>query len=76
IGALRGKSIYVAVGNGLPDLSLGVKGIASPVGGALERAALRCTEAFKQTADRAGVKITYNFRQGLHSWGYWNEDLH
>nr|WP_245551845.1 alpha/beta hydrolase family protein [Gordonia aichiensis] len=76
IGALRGKSIYVAVGNGLPDLSLGVKGIASPVGGALESAALRCTEAFKQKADRAGVKITYNFRQGLHSWGYWNEDLH
>ncbi|NKY94955.1 alpha/beta hydrolase [Gordonia sputi] len=76
IAALRGKPIYVAVGDGLPDLSLGLAGIASPVGGALERAALECTTAFKQKADQAGVKITYNFRQGLHSWGYWNQDLH
>lgn len=76
IAALKGKPMYVAVGNGLPDLRLGVAGIASPVGGALEGAALHCTQEFKKRADSAGVPITYDFREGLHSWGYWNIDLH
>lgn len=75
IAALRGKSLYVAVGNGLPDWSLGVAGLASPVGGVLEAAALACTRAFEEKARAAGVAITYDYREGLHSWGYWNEDL-
>lgn len=75
IAALRGKPLYVAVGNGLPDWSLGVAGLASPVGGVLEAAALACTRTFEDKARAAGVSITYDYREGLHSWGYWNEDL-
>ncbi|MDS1114973.1 alpha/beta hydrolase family protein [Gordonia westfalica] len=76
VAALRGKPIYVAVGNGLPDPSLGIAGLASPVGGVLEGIVLQCTQSFKRRADTAGVKATYDFRSGLHSWGYWNQDLH
>jgi S-formylglutathione hydrolase FrmB len=76
VAALRGKPVYVAVGNGLPDPALGVAGLASPVGGVLEGVVARCTDSFKRRADRAGVDITYDFRTGLHSWGYWNQDLH
>ncbi|MGC5258634.1 alpha/beta hydrolase [Gordonia sp. DT218] len=76
VSALKGKPIYVAVGNGLPDPSLGLAGIASPVGGILESVALRCTMSFREKADRAGVRATYDFRAGLHSWGYWDQDLH
>lgn len=76
VSALRGKPVYVAVGNGLPDPALGLAGLASPVGGVLEGIVARCTESFKRRADRAGVDITYDFRAGLHSWGYWNQDLH
>ncbi len=76
VSVLRGKPIYVAVGNGVPDPALGLAGLASPVGGILEGVVLKCTEGFKAQADRAGVKATYDFRAGLHSWGYWNQDLH
>ncbi|GAC67792.1 alpha/beta hydrolase [Gordonia soli] len=76
VAALRGKSVYVAVGDGLPDPALGLAGLASPVGGVLEGVVLQCTHAFKRQADQAGVKVTYDFRKGLHSWGYWNQDLH
>ncbi|MBD0862636.1 esterase family protein [Gordonia sp. zg691] len=76
VAALKGKPTYVAVGNGLPDPALGLAGLASPVGGVLEGIVARCTESFKRRADRAGVDIDYDFRAGLHSWGYWNQDLH
>ncbi|MCK8614886.1 alpha/beta hydrolase [Gordonia sp. C13] len=76
VDVLKGKPVYVAVGNGLPDPSLGIAGLASPVGGVLEGVVLQCTQSFKRRADAAGVKVTYDFRSGLHSWGYWNEDLH
>ncbi|GAA2062234.1 alpha/beta hydrolase [Williamsia deligens] len=73
--ALVGKPIYIAVGNGLPDLRLGLAGLASPVGGFLESAAESCTRSFQTKATRAGVKATYDYRSGLHSWGYWARDL-
>ena len=76
ISALKGKALYVSSGNGLPDPSLGLAGLASPVGGILEGVVQRCTVEFKRRADRAGVAVTYHFREGLHSWGYWNQDLH
>ncbi|WP_124707134.1 alpha/beta hydrolase [Gordonia insulae] len=76
VSVLKGKPLYVAVGNGLPDPALGLAGIASPVGGILEGVVLQCTHGFKAQADRAGVDVTYDFRAGLHSWGYWNQDLH
>ena len=76
LGALRGKPLYVAVGSGVPDWSMGVAGLASPVGGALEAAALACTRTFETKAEAAGVDITFDYREGLHSWGYWNGDLH
>ncbi|WP_076480309.1 alpha/beta hydrolase [Williamsia sterculiae] len=76
VSALRGKTIYVAVGNGTPDLRLGLAGLASPVGGFLESASLASTRDFQVAARRAGVDVTYNFRTGLHSWGYWKQDLH
>lgn len=75
ISVLRGKPIFVSSGNGVPDPSLGLAGLASPVGGVLEGVVLQCTKAFEAAARRAGVKVTYLYRAGLHSWGYWNEDL-
>lgn len=76
VGVLKGTSLYLAVGNGLPDFSLGLAGLASPVGGVLESGALTCTRLFAGAARRAGVATTINYRSGLHSWGYWNQDLH
>ncbi|MGZ8177363.1 alpha/beta hydrolase [Williamsia sp. SKLECPSW1] len=75
LSALAGKPIYIAVGNGLPDPRLGLNGLASPVGGFLETAAESCTRAFQQKATRAGILATYDYRPGLHSWGYWAQDL-
>ncbi|GAA1480632.1 hypothetical protein GCM10009624_10720 [Gordonia sinesedis] len=37
---------------------------------------LQCTLDFKAHADAAGLPVTYDFHPGLHSWGYWNRDLH
>ncbi len=76
VTALRGKVVYISSGNGVPDPSLGLAGLASPVGGLLESVVLQCTLGFKARAERAGVSATYDFRPGLHSWGYWNRDLH
>jgi S-formylglutathione hydrolase FrmB len=76
VAALRGKVVYISSGNGVPDPSLGLAGLASPVGGLLESVVLQCTLGFKARAERAGVSATYDFRPGLHSWGYWNRDLH
>lgn len=76
IAALRGKPLYVATGSGLPDWSLGPAGLASPAGGAIEAGALACTRTFEDSARSAGVPVTYDYREGLHSWGYWKEDLH
>lgn len=76
IAALRGKPLYIAAGSGLPDWSLGPAGIASPAGGVIEAGALACTRTFEDSARAAGVPVTYDYREGLHSWGYWNEDLH
>ena len=27
-------------------------------------------------ARKAGVDVTYDYRSGLHAWGYWAQDLH
>ena len=75
LSALADTDIFIASGNGLPDPRLGLRGLASPVGGFLEGVVLSCTRSFQEKADRAGVKATYEFRPGLHSWGYWAEDL-
>lgn len=76
IQSLRGKPIYVSVGNGTPDPRLGLAGISTPSGGAVELLALECTRRFKAKADRAGVSATYDFRPGVHTWPYWSQDLH
>jgi S-formylglutathione hydrolase FrmB len=75
LSALKDTAIYIASGNGLPDPRLGLRGIASPVGGFLESVVLSCTRAFQEKADRAGVSAKYSYRPGLHAWGYWAEDL-
>ena len=76
VSALRGKKIFVSVGNGLPDPALGIAGISTPAGGAIEGIALQCTHRFRAKAERAGVHATYYYHPGVHAWGYWNRDLH
>ncbi|MBJ7289437.1 alpha/beta hydrolase family protein [Williamsia sp.] len=76
ISALKGTEIYVAVGDGKADPRLGKVGQASAIGGALETGALMCTKGFSAAARKADVDVTYNYRSGLHAWGYWAQDLH
>lgn len=46
-------------------------------GGAIEAATNGCTALLKSTLDRQGIPATFNFRpNGVHSWSYWQQDLH
>ncbi|MFC9786977.1 alpha/beta hydrolase [Rhodococcus sp. NPDC127528] len=79
--ALRGKEIYVAVGNGVVgplDNPTTVEGLSAiTLGAALESAALHCTQLFDQRLRQLGVPATFHYRpNGTHSWPYWQQDLH
>ncbi|MFR9752804.1 alpha/beta hydrolase [Nocardia sp. 004] len=80
--ALRGKTIYLSVGSGLPgvydvpwnpDIDF-VKTVT--FGGTLEAVTNACT---RRLADRFGaldIPITTHFRPtGTHSWPYWADEL-
>ncbi|WP_330233099.1 esterase family protein [Nocardia sp. NBC_00508] len=84
---LRGKSIYIASGNGLPGVydvyggkySLpGAWGFSNQIvlGGIIEAGANYCSHNMKVRLDSLGIPARYNFRsEGTHTWGYWEDAL-
>lgn len=77
---LRGKSIYVSVGTGLPgryekfetakdwDIVL--------VGGAIEVGANYCTHRLDDRLRQLSIPATFDFENvGTHSWAYWVDQL-
>lgn len=85
---LRGTSIYLSSGSGLPgplDTIDGPDIAGSPsklveqlaVGALIESATDRCSKQMRTRLVSLGIPATYNFRdRGTHSWGYWQDDLH
>ncbi|MEU2034727.1 alpha/beta hydrolase [Nocardia amamiensis] len=84
---LRGKSIYISSGNGLPGVydvyggkySLpGAWGFSNQIvlGGVIEAATNYCSQNMKSRLDSLGIPARYNFRpEGTHTWGYWEDAL-
>ncbi|WP_425302699.1 alpha/beta hydrolase [Nocardia wallacei] len=83
---LRGTSIYVSTGNGLPgprDNLPGAHGDAMQLmyqlffGAPLEVVTNVCTHQLQERLRQLKVPATFDFRDnGTHSWGYWQDDLH
>ncbi|MFB7718766.1 alpha/beta hydrolase [Nocardia sp. NPDC056100] len=83
---LRGTSMYIAAGTGLPgpDDTLGAAhGDAVQLlyqlmfGSPLEAVANTCTRQLRERLSAAGIPATFDLRpSGTHSWGYWQDDLH
>ena len=78
---LRGKTIYISAGSGLPgpyELRSGNQwGTTVTEGGPLEVAARLCSERFHAVLFQLKIPATYNFRAyGTHSWPYWQDDFH
>lgn len=72
---LRGKSIFVTTGTGLPGPH-DADTDALTVGGPLEAAALVCTTLFDGRLRQLGIPATFVYRPyGTHSWPYWQDDL-
>nr|WP_223885717.1 alpha/beta hydrolase family protein [Nocardia colli] len=84
---LRGKSIYISNGSGLPgdfDQLGGQYTLPGPigfanqvlVGGVIESAANYCAHNMQARLAQLAIPARYNFTpQGTHSWGYWQEAL-
>ncbi|MFC9432397.1 alpha/beta hydrolase [Nocardia sp. NPDC057030] len=82
---LRGKSIYISSGGGIPGrydeldgkYSLpGVDGFAAQLikGGAIEAATNYCSRNMQNRLNSLGIPATYDIHpDGTHSWGYWEE---
>ncbi len=86
---LRGTQIYMSSGNGIPG---GVNdSYANPriqdgratmfeqlaIGGPIEMATAVCTDHMAKHLAAAGIPATVDIRKnGTHSWGYWQDDLH
>ncbi|MEC3917498.1 alpha/beta hydrolase [Nocardia sp. CDC160] len=81
---LRGHTIYLSSGNGLPGRhdNLAEAGSADVLqnqiieGGAIEAATGQCTLRLATRLAELGIPATYRPHQGTHSWGYWQDDLH
>ncbi len=79
-GQLRGKTIYLSSGNGVPGRYNNL--LADPpmetVQGVFgEFGALVCTSTMASALTAAGVPFTMNLRPiGTHKWGYWDDELH
>ena len=78
--ALRGKDIYMSVGNGEtgphedPD-SADYANVAI-IGGAIERGSNRCTKAMDNRLDDLGIPATVTYEPvGVHAWPYWKDQL-
>ncbi|CAM2851307.1 alpha/beta hydrolase family protein [Skermania piniformis] len=85
---LRGTTLYVSSGNGLPgshdtltDSHLqaqGPGGLANQmvVGGAIEVGTNFCSHNLANKLSELQIPATFNFRpNGTHSWGYWEDDF-
>ncbi len=84
---LRGTTLYLSTGNGLPGPydtmddphSLpGPGGLANQVvvGGIIEAATNFCTHNLANRLGELGIPATVDFRpNGTHSWGYWDEEF-
>jgi S-formylglutathione hydrolase FrmB len=79
---LRGKAMYLAVGNGVPSpgaetLSPAALAAQLTTGTAIEWVARRCTQDFQLRLESLHILATFNYRNiGSHSWPYWQGDLH
>ncbi|TQM31133.1 alpha/beta hydrolase [Nocardia bhagyanarayanae] len=85
---LRGTTVYVSTGTGLPGPldTLDGPGIGASaakltdqlaIGGVLEAITSRCTEQLRDRLRDLGIPATFEHRAtGTHSWGYWQRDLH
>ncbi|WP_423816255.1 alpha/beta hydrolase [Rhodococcus jostii] len=83
---LRGLSLYISNGNGLPgpheNPALARTPQAPPlpdqivVGGAIEVATNVCTHRLAERLHELDIPATFDLRDnGTHSWGYWQDDL-
>ena len=77
---LRGKTLYLSTGTGLPgphELELKPQLPENIVlGGPIEFAVDTCVIAFEQRARAAGLPIQVDYSPvGTHSWSYWNDQL-
>lgn len=83
---LRGLSLYISNGNGLPgpfdDAALPRTPQAPPlheqilVGGVIEAATNVCTHRLAGRLAELDIPATFHFREnGTHSWGYWEDEL-
>ncbi|MFZ2175024.1 MAG: alpha/beta hydrolase family protein [Rhodococcus sp. (in: high G+C Gram-positive bacteria)] len=84
---LRGHSLYISNGNGLPgpheNPALPRTPQAPPlpdqivIGGAIEAATNVCAHRLAERLQQLNIPATFDFRAtGTHSWGYWEDDLH
>ncbi|MFC7449939.1 alpha/beta hydrolase [Rhodococcus daqingensis] len=84
---LRGLSLYISTGNGLPGqyetlnnphALPGPYGLANQivVGGVIEAAINYCTHNLQNRLNELGIPATFHLRNsGTHSWGYWQDDF-
>jgi S-formylglutathione hydrolase FrmB len=77
---LRGKTVYLAAGSGLPGPheTLDTPNLPDVAinGGLLEAATAQCTRALQARLQEAGIAASYDYTpQGTHSWPYWVDQL-
>ncbi|MEV4239636.1 alpha/beta hydrolase family protein [Nocardia sp. NPDC049737] len=83
---LRGIDLYLSSGNGLPGkydmldgahAEPGLDGLTNQVllGGVIEAAANYCMKNLQAKLISLDIPATYNFDEGTHSWGYWEDEL-
>lgn len=83
---LRGVELYLSSGNGLPGkydtldgphVAPGIDGLTNQVtlGGVIEAATNYCMRNLQAKLISLDIPATYNFDQGTHSWGYWEDEL-
>lgn len=67
--------VYVASGNGVPDLSLPVDPGGWTIGSAAEVRVSAATYQYAAAAALQGVETTLRVRTGVHAWPYWRREL-
>ncbi|MBL1075331.1 esterase family protein [Nocardia sp. 2] len=85
---LRGKAIYLSSGTGLPGSAEAVTGAVTAdklvtkvdqivLGGMIEAATNACTHQLADRLTQLDIPAEVDFRPtGVHTWAYWQEDLH
>ncbi|MCK0090428.1 esterase family protein [Rhodococcus sp. F64268] len=83
---LRGLSLYISNGTGLPGPYENPELPRTPqspplldqvlVGGVIEAATNICTHRLQERLEELDIPATFHFRpDGTHSWGYWEDEL-